>query len=45
MESEKSTLIRNPPVRGEECTDDLRGEYDGSQPLDTMTHNPEARKE
>ena len=32
----KYTSMRDQPLRGEEFKDDLRGESDGSQPMDTM---------
>ena len=40
--SQKSALIRDQPQRGEELSGDLRGQSDGSQPLDErMTVTPE----
>ena len=40
----KSTLIRDDPERGE-LRDDLRGESDGSQPLDTLPEDGEVRND
>ena len=40
----KSTLIRNDPERGE-LRDDLRGESDGSQRIDTMIDDREVRND
>ena len=34
-----------PPARGEEHEDDLQGESDGSQPIDTMMDESEARND
>ena len=41
----KSSSKRDYPARGEEHNDDLRGESDGSQPLDTPTDDGEARND
>ena len=41
----KPTLIRDQPERCEERKDDLRGESDGSQPIDTMMDGSEARED
>ena len=41
----KSTSIRDHAERGEERRDELRGESDGSQQLDTMTCDSEARND
>ena len=38
----RSTSIRGQPARGEEHNDVLRGESDGSQPVDTLTADGEA---
>ena len=41
----KSTSIQDYPKRGEERKDDLRGESDGSQPVDTMKDDSEVRND
>ena len=41
----RSTLIRDQPERGEERRDDLQGDSDGSQPIDTMMDDGEARND
>ena len=41
----RSKSIRDHPARGEEHKDVLQGESDGSQPLDTMTDDSEARND
>ena len=41
----KCTWKRDQPERGEELRDDLRGESDGSQPIDTMMDDTDARND
>ena len=41
----KATQVRDYPARGEEHRDDLRGESDGSQRLDTITADSDARND
>ena len=41
----KFTLLRDQPEGGEQLRDDLRGESGGSQPIDTMTDDREARND
>ena len=41
----KSTSTRNQPERGEKLRDDLRGEPDGSQQIDVMMDDREARSD
>ena len=42
---QKSTLIRDQPERGQGLRDGLRGQADGSQPIDTVTDDRDARND
>ena len=41
----KSTFVRGQPEEAKDLRDDLRGEWDVSQPMDTMMDDREARNE